>query len=85
MTYVLFCALLQCSCVSKQVRVQLATSADNVTLLAFAAELRPGSNQSMSPGRQVHRANRRSSCSQDIRSYVSQFVLAEPVEYMRVN
>ena len=39
---------------SVQVYAQLPTSADNVTLLAFAAELRPCSNRSASPGRRAH-------------------------------
>jgi len=40
--------------VHKQVGVQLPTSADNVTLLAVAAERRPCGNQSISPARRAH-------------------------------
>ena len=38
----------------EQVCVQLPTPADNVTLLAFAAERRPRSNRSISPARRAH-------------------------------
>ena len=46
----------QCAAIidPKEVCVQLPTSADNVTLLAFAAERRPCSNRSISPGRRAH-------------------------------
>ena len=38
----------------QQVCVQLPTSADNVTLLAFTAARRPCSNRLISPGRRTH-------------------------------